>query len=303
MTQSLTFVLFLANMLAFTIALSVTIIALAQRPNERAGHAVVQFAAALAFYDFAVMMVLAIEFLQGPLPLFTLLSNLSISAFALCVVAAFSMVVTLAGLMKQRFQVFARAGVVMWILLQWPIFSGNLFISDVPYQAMSRYTTAGLVGAFAAICYIVATLIIAFRYRAMLETLTTIGITILLAGETLVLIDPTLREIGFASLVSVLANAVLGYQIARMRLFNPLRMQKAQLAALRDVSDSLVGPRDLQKVLDVISHEARRLLNADIGCILIKDAENPDELTIMAQEGGNVNLTGRKVPVGEGRKN
>jgi hypothetical protein len=300
MTPVLTFVLFMANMLAFTIALSVLIIALAQRPNERAGHAVVQFVASLAFYNFLVMLTMAVEFLHGPLPLFGIVSNLSITGFALCVVSAFSMVITLAGLMKQALQVFARAGIVMVLVLQWPIWSGQLFTSDQPYQMMSSYTTTGIVVACAALGYIIATLYFAFRYRAALETLTTVGIAILLLGETFVLIDPNLRAIGFASLVSVLANSVLGYQITRIRLFNPLRMQKAQLAALRDVSRSLIGPRDLQKVMHVIVQEARQMLNADMAVILIKDAEDAYDLSVMAQDGGGMSLTGRKIPVGEG---
>src|SRR5947208_3390270 len=79
-----------------------------------------------------------------------------------------------------------------------------------------------------------------------------LGIGVLLLGQVLALVQPIFREIGFASLSSIAASTILGYKLARMQLFNPLIMRTAQLAALRDVSRTLIGSQDLHKVLQVI---------------------------------------------------
>jgi GAF domain-containing protein len=110
-----------------------------------------------------------------------------------------------------------------------------------------------------------------------------------------------LREYGFASIMSVAASAILGYRLARMQLFNPLRMQMAQLAALRDVSHALIDTQDVQQVLDAVVQQSRRMLNTDLALITIRDEEADEPMLVVgAQDGGSINVVGRKLAQGTG---
>src|SRR5207249_7365301 len=96
----------------------------------------------------------------------------------------FALMVTLAGAMKQAYQVLARAGVVIFILLQWPLWTGGFFETGTPLNPMVRYTAAGSVAAVAALVYVGMTLFTIWRYRRRInQDAILVGIVILLAGQ------------------------------------------------------------------------------------------------------------------------
>jgi hypothetical protein len=218
-------------------------------------------------------------------------TNLSICGFALCTISSFSLIISLAGQMKQAFQVFARAGVVIVILIQWPLWTNRFFDGDIMSYQMTTYAPAGFVTVVAALFYIVMTMVCAWIYRSRIDTTIIAGIGLLLLGQILAIINPVLRQYGFASLMSVAASGILGYRLARMQLFNPFIMQMAQLAALRDVAYELTVGKDLKHVLDAVVKQSRRMLTTDVALIVTRsDATN---LVVSAQDGGSVNLVGK----------
>jgi putative methionine-R-sulfoxide reductase with GAF domain len=296
------FILFIANTLALAITLSVLILALWQNPGDAVGRAVSQFLAALAFYNFTVMLTMATLMLNPPTALSMIVTNLSIVGYGLCIITAFAMIITLAGMMKQAFQVIARAGVVILILIQWPLWNGQFFTNDAPYHMMASFAPAGLVAGGVVLVYIVGTFVAGIVYRRRIEPAILLGVGVLLLGQVLALIQPIFREIGFASLSSIAASTILGYKLARMQLFNPLIMRTAQLAALRDVSRTLIGSQDLHKVLQVIVEQARRILNTDIALILLRSEQTDQDKTLVieAQAGGTMDLKGRHLSAGDG---
>ncbi len=296
MSPLLLFVLFTANLLTLAITLSALMLALWQHPGDRMGQAVVQFLGALGFYTLAVLFMLAGLILKYPPMLVTIAENLGVAGFALCVLSAFSLVVTSAGMMKQALLVVARAGVVIFILFQWPLWTGRFFNADS--VMMEEYASSGVVAAVTLLTYIVMTLVAVWVYRKQIgQPAILFAIVLFLVGQTASLLNPTLREIGVASLVSVVSSAILGYRLARMELFNPLVIQKAQLSALRDISQTLIRSQDLQQVLDTVTQQARRLLNTDLAMILIEDENSV--LKVGAQDGGPATLIGRSLPVGD----
>jgi putative methionine-R-sulfoxide reductase with GAF domain len=302
MSPLVIFGLFIVNTLALALTLSVLILALWQSPGDQVGRAVSQFLGALAFYNFTVMLAMATLMLEPPEDLSIIVINVSIVGYALVIISAFSMIVTMAAMMKQMAQVVARAGVVILVLMQWPLWSGQFFMHDGPYHRMATFATAGLVAGGVVVAYVVMTFVVAYMYRARLEPAILLGVGILMLGQLLALVKPIFREIGFASLSSIAASAILGYKLARMQLFNPLMMRTAQLAALRDISQTLIGSHDLHHVLQMITQQARRILNADLALILLRDKTNEQAkaLVIEAQDGGTASLTGRKLGAGDG---
>src|SRR5438876_223917 len=85
--------LFTANLLALAITLSVLILASAQRPGDKMGSGVIQFLAALSFYNLAAMLNAAVSILGFGPYLKIVTTNLALTGFALCIFAAFSLVV------------------------------------------------------------------------------------------------------------------------------------------------------------------------------------------------------------------
>src|SRR5690242_17231182 len=104
--------LFLANLLALALTLSVLILALWQQPGNRMGRAVTQFLAALALYNLGVMLEMAALALNSSPDVITITTNLSVTGFALATISEFALVVSMAGVMRQAYQVLARAGVI-----------------------------------------------------------------------------------------------------------------------------------------------------------------------------------------------
>src|SRR5258708_8526678 len=124
-------ILFTANLLALAITLSVLILALAERPGDKMGSGVIQFLAAVSFSNLAAMLNAAVMIFGFAPYLKTITTNLTLTGFALCIVAAFSLVVSLTGMMREAYQLAARAGFVMFLLLQSPLLT-NPFFSQNP---------------------------------------------------------------------------------------------------------------------------------------------------------------------------
>src|SRR5260370_25735467 len=90
--------LFFANVLAFSITLSVFVLAFSQYPGNRQGNSVVQFLVVLGFYNFAVLLQMGVLILNLTDDMKTITTNLTVAGFALCIVASFSLLVTLSGM-------------------------------------------------------------------------------------------------------------------------------------------------------------------------------------------------------------
>jgi len=298
MNPLLTLTLFIANLLALSVTLGVLFLAFSQHPGDKAGQAVTQFLAAVAFYNLTVMLSMVVLIFDLATDVKVIATNLSITGFLLSIVAAFSLVVSLAGMMKQAYQVLARAGFVIFILLLWPLWRSKFFTPDGPYYLMSHFAPAGIVASAVALAYILLTIGTIVYYRNRIEPTISLGIVLLVCGQTLAILNPSLRKIDFASVVAVIATAILGYWLGRMQLFNPLMMQKTQLAALRDVSHALTGTQDVQQVLDAVVQQSQQMLRSDMTLIVLREETNETPFIVSAQNGGSTNLVGRRFATG-----
>src|SRR4051794_16400454 len=99
MNPLLTLTLFIANLLALSVTLGVLFLAYSQHPGDKAGQAVTQFLAAVAFYNLTVMISMVVQIFDLADVLKTMAINLSIMGFMLTIIAAFSLVASLAGMM------------------------------------------------------------------------------------------------------------------------------------------------------------------------------------------------------------
>ncbi len=293
--------LFIAHLLALALTLSVLILAYWQQTGDSRGQAVTQFLTALGMYNLSVMLSMAVMFINSAPNILRITAILSIATFALTTISAYSLIVSMAGMMKQAYQVLARAGVLAVLLIQVPLWTDKFFAGDAPYYLMATFAPAGIVSALVALLYIALTLWIMWIYRQRIDVIVMIGIILLMVGQLATVFNVTLREIGVASLMSVAASALLGYRLARMQLFNPLLMHMAQFSALRDLSQALIGPHDVQQVLNAAAQQSRRMLNTDLALIIVRsdDGDEPT-LTVGAQDGWTTNLVGRRLAVGSG---
>src|SRR5689334_14497909 len=203
MNPVLTLTLFIANLLALSVTLGVLFLAMSQYSGDKVGQAVTQFLAAVAFYNLTVMLSMVVLIFDLAPDLKVIATNLSITGFMLSIVAAFSLVVSLAGMMKQAYQVLARAGFVIFVLLMWPLWNNRFFTDDGAYYLMSHFAPAGIVASAVALIYILLTIGTIVYYRKRIEPTISLGIVLLVCGQTLAILSPSLRKIDFASIVAV----------------------------------------------------------------------------------------------------
>src|SRR5215212_2466520 len=100
--------LWVANLLTSVLSLSVLMLAFWQNLDDSIGRAVAQFLAALSIYNLASRLATSGAILPYSPSLEFGAINLSIDGFALTVITTFALVVTLARMMKQAYQVLAR---------------------------------------------------------------------------------------------------------------------------------------------------------------------------------------------------
>ncbi len=288
------------NLLTFILSLSVLMLALWQNPGTPTGRALNTFLGSLVFLNLTVVLVLVNELFLGASPSLTQIAgNASIIAFSLTTLTAFALIITAAGMMKQALQVISRAGIVYLVLMQWPLWNEQLFQSpSTAMNAMTAYAQAGLVGAAVNLAYVLLGLAAVWAYRRRVEPALLISISVLFVGQGLTLLLSSLRVILFPSLLTSIVGSILGYSMVRLQLFNPLMMRTAQLAAVRDLSQAMTIQQDLQQVLRAVAKQTRLLLKTGIALILLVDEEG--QLVVVAQDGGSIPLTGRKLAPGEG---
>jgi transcriptional regulator with GAF, ATPase, and Fis domain len=174
-------------------------------------------------------------------------------------------------------------------------------MGDAPTYLMATFAPAGIVSALVALLYIALTLWVMWAHRQHIDAIVMVGVILLLLGQVATVFNVTLREIGVTSLMSVAASALLGYRLARMQLFNPLLMQMTQFSALRELSQALIAPHDVQQVLNATAQQSRRMLNTDLALIILRSDEGGEpSLIVGAQDGWTTNLVGRRMPLGSG---
>ncbi len=301
MSPVISLILLSINTLTFVLSLSVLVLAVWQNPGTPMGRALSAFLASLVFLNATVILRLTNELFLGVSPVLELIAvYLSVDAFAVCSLTAFALIITSAGLMKQAFQVITRAGVVALVIMQWPLWNGQLFAAaSQPAELLNVYTQAGFVSACVNLFFVGAGLIMAWVHRRRIgQPALLISVALLLVGQALTLIFPPLRLISFPSLVASVVSVILGYTLARLQLYNPLIMRTAQLAAVRDLSQAMARQQGLQDVLDAVAYQVRTLINSGIALVLLVDYDG--RLIVAAQNGGSTQLIGRKVAPGEG---
>jgi transcriptional regulator with GAF, ATPase, and Fis domain len=162
---------------------------------------------------------------------------------------------------------------------------------------MSTYAPAGIMAVIVAGIYMLLTIGMMVAYRRQIDPLILVGIVVLLAGQNLAILDPRFRRLDVATLFSVVATLILGYRLARMQLFNPLRMHWTQLTALQEMIRALTGKQDEAQLYGSIAQQARIIMSADIATLVIRRVtESSEDLLIAAQDGGPQGIAGRVMP-------
>jgi len=155
-------------------------------------------------------------------PHLAVLTNLGVDVYALTTLTAFILAVAIGNVLREAYNVLIRAGLVLWVLFQGPLWQ---------YELLSGPLEAGLSGieinlespmAFYAFMIILTyqglTLWLVFRsrhhsrYKWLLW-----GLVVLQGGHILALIIPVLRVLGAATWVSAPAALLFGYSLFRER--------------------------------------------------------------------------------------
>jgi putative methionine-R-sulfoxide reductase with GAF domain len=300
LTPALEFTLLLLNGAALVIALSVLILALWQDPGTPLGGALVRFMGSLVFLNATVAGTFISLLIYGEAAILARLFNtLSLTAFGLSALMAFGLIVHAAGEMKGALQVISRAGVVGLVLMQWPLWNGELF-TEAPSvtQMLYTYKPAGIFAALITGFYVVFGIVLAWAWRRRINQPTLIiGLTVLLIGNGLTLILPAFRQIALPSLLSSVVGTVIGYLLVQMQFFSPLQMRIIQLDAVTTLARAMGERARLQDVLDMVVEQAQVAIRADVAILWLVDS---DYKLVAAAQRGEPNMRGRILYSGQG---
>ncbi len=293
-------IVLIINLLALILSFSALMLAAWQNPGTPFGRALSLFLAGLVLFNLAECGLQVTLLFSEIVPfVHTLMLSLVIFAFGYCTLTAFTLLATAAGLMKEAWQVINRAGVVALILLFWPLMNGELFSATSGGAELIIYQPAGIVAAVTSSIYCVLTLAIGWRYRRRIEPRALlISISVFLLSEMLTLIVPLFRTIALPTLVTAVVSATIGYSLVKLRLFNPLSMHTAQLAAVRDLMQAVTQRQELPQMLNTVAIQARTLLNTGVAVITL--IEDDQLLHVVAQDGNIAPHLGKTLYVGEG---
>lgn len=294
-------VLLFFSSLSLFVSIGFLTLLLWQRPAGPVGGALLRLMASLVFLNATVIgMYLAALLLGEENYVGGLLTELSIDAFALSSLMAFGLIVHAAGQMKEFWQLYSRAGVVAFVVMQWALWGGYLFAPSPSMVGMlETYTGAGLVAGLVNASYLVVGIVLAYAWRRRInQPLLVIGIGILLMGQLLTLVFAPLRQISFPSVISSISALIIGYVTIRIQFFDPLVQRSAQLNAIRELTNALSTRRNLQVVLDAVVTRTHQILRPAVVLVFLVDSS--DQLVVAAQFGGDNSLRGRILHRGEG---
>src|SRR5260221_14793763 len=122
--------LFVADLAALALVIGTVIVTLRQPPDDGAEanrSAMIGFLVSVACFIVASPLALWESSTFASAFLSTIVINIRFATLIWSVVAAFSLIVTNAGLMREGLQVMARTGVAILLVLQWPLWEGYLF--------------------------------------------------------------------------------------------------------------------------------------------------------------------------------
>lgn len=142
--------------------------------------------------------------------LMTLIVNLRYSALVWLILTTFSLIVTSSGQMRQALQVMARAGVVILLLLQFPLWEGYFFrdpvSSEKAFFLSGTYAIAGLINLFVLLFYIGMTAFLVWQSDTRsVQKVGRFAVLTLLAMQILALFRP---ESGFMNVAAIVGAAV-----------------------------------------------------------------------------------------------
>jgi hypothetical protein len=304
----ITFGLLAINTLALIVSLCVLLLSLWQPPQTAFGRTLSLFLASQALLNITAIVTLLNRLLTNFLPdlgvtnsIGPVLANISLASLLLNVLAAYGLIVTAAGQMKQALLVIGRGGLLGLGLLLWPLWNGKMFqVGD----DMATFAPAGLVSAALAIIFIVLGLYMAWAYRRQIrQTGLLISLSILLCGQLLTLVVPALRVVDFASLLTALVGSVLGYNLARAQIFDPMTLRASQISSALDLVHRAQAHEELTATLDWSIEQVRQLVHADVAMILLMANDNSHQLVVAAQainpRQSMPSYIGRKLSIGE----
>lgn len=157
-----------------------------------------------------------------------LLAVLGVDVLALVVIVGFIAMTVFAGVLGQALAVMVRAALVLWGLLQWPLWQGE--VMTLYYQAttglwIETHTSAGLFMVLLLVLYVVLTWGLVIYYRQQLRQFWLVaGVVVLQLGHLVPVLLPALHR---ASLVTWMA-------VPAFMLFG-MGLRRAEQAAVSDV--------------------------------------------------------------------
>jgi GAF domain-containing protein len=234
-----------------------------------------------------------------------LLLRLTQATYGFSILMAVSLILHLAGKMKDFWVVAARAGFMALLLLQSAIWRETLLLPalDAPNRVL---TPAGFMALAMSVIVPVIGIGCGIVYRRHIQPPSLlISLCVLLISQAFAALLTPLRELQITSLVSALVGTVVGVELVRLQVEGPLQVRDAQLKAIHTLSTQLANHHSLSDVLKSVSEQAMAILDTDLVVIYLADqpGELDEKLIVVAQTGGEkpeVNLRHRVLYPGEG---
>ena len=289
-----------SNSLALIVTLSVGLLVIYQRPRNIQSS--LQYLGSLALLQGGTLLTLTARLTDLSDAVIEHLFNITLIGFFLVALTGLALLLHMAGAMQDAWALISRTGVATLVILQPALWEHRLFRFADPLNRTlmgSPYSDLGRVAAATCALYLALMLVAGWRYwRQVAAPLVVAPVAGLGAIQVVTIISGTLRELALAGAVGGVASLVLAYHLIENLGFDPGTPRARWMKTIGAVSQAVGDVRQLNRTLSDLAASARRLTRADAVAIL--RAVDDDQLEIVALDGENTALLGRKIHSGEG---
>lgn len=276
----------------FSLTLMMSVLAgvmIRQWPGQQVRTGLAVFLAGMSVFLAIHLLALLLATRNPADPTITYLANLFISTYALMAVMAFFLIIALAGMLGQTLGVLTRAGLVLWLLFQIPVWQGDLYAvltgtDQGVVVVQPNLDSAGTVFVLVVMLfYQMLTIGLAYRYwQRIRQKWLAAGLVLFQVGQVLTIlpfVEQRFLMIWLAAPVAVL----IGYGLIKDNLMRPLARRNEQWAGLRAALRLFRRPDNLEAISRQIVRQAIRLSGAQTAALFL--AASPSELKMAALAG------------------
>lgn len=254
----------LINGLTLALSLGFLLIVLWHDARKEVNQVFAVFLVLVTLWNVGSLMAIAFSLVDVGFSLLPFAISLMELGFIGSSIAVYALTAILAGIHTRRFRLQAFAGLIVVLLYQ-----GVLIVNN--QQPTMNVVVDGIVTyrfqSLSALFYLVfdgISLYFLWRFRRKMRSRgLVLGLLLFIAGQSVGFLNPELQITGIAVNTASIAALVISFGVLRQEIITPLADRIAQVEAMHKVSLAIISQLSIDTVLNQITIQAARWLEAD----------------------------------------